>query len=394
MPIDRDLLTQDALNGMLNSLDPYSGYLPPVDYSKMNESLEQQFAGIGAEIVIHSQTRALAVGALIYGSPAQQSGLLPGDQILAINGESSQGLLPSAASSKLRGAAGSVVSLRVLRRNQKEPVEFDVERKIISTSSILGDRRLSDGRWTYFLQNAYGIAYVKIIGFGMRTPSELGALIPSLQKKGMKGLIIDLRGNPGGTLNAAVGVCNLFVPENEVIVSIKSRTGIKSIKAEKGEKFRSFPVAVLIDSLSASASEITAACLQDYASQVDENGMKLNVVLIGQRSFGKGTVQDMYSLMENQGAIKITIAGYVRPNGKNIHRNEQTQLTDQWGVKPDAGYNIEQSKDALTALARWRSLRALSIDNSKPGDNPPFGNPALYDPCVKKALDYFATLTR
>ncbi len=387
-PVERNTLTQKALSGMLRSLDTYSGYLPPEAFEKMNESLDQKFAGIGAEILINPKTRTLTVCALIYGSPAVQAGILPGDQILAINGETTQGLSASQAADRLRGTPGTIVSLKILHPSQPKPMEIDVDRRVISTPSVVGDRRLSDGRWTYFLPETNGVAYVKLTGFGQRTAQEMASIIPALLKKGMKGLIIDLRDNPGGTLNGAVGVCDLFVNKNDLIVSIHSRSKTDPLCASEGTKYRTFPIAVLINGESASASEITASCLQDNAGKIDANGVKLNAAIIGSRSFGKGTVQDMYYLTEGQGAVKITVAGYVRPNGKNIHRNEQTQKTDQWGVKPDPGYEVELSEQENKALIRWHNLRSMAVDMSVSGETSPSVNPSTVDKCIKKAIDY------
>ena len=387
-PKTKDDLFNLSLNGMLNSLDPYSAYLPPVDYDKMNETLDQRFAGIGAELALAPKTKALTVTALIYGSAAQKAGLKPGDEILTIDGNSTKGKSVSQAVEQLRGRPGEVVALSVQRAGAETPVTIEITRSIIATASAVGDRRLTDGQWDYFLPDSEGIAYIRITGFGFQTAKEMARLIPALLKKGMRGLIIDLRGNPGGTLNSAVELCNLFVPENDVIVSIHSRTSVRDIRAQKGDKFRSFPIAILIDGQTASASEIVSSCLQDSSGKTAPDGSTLNVKVIGSRSFGKGAVQDVFTLTPDQGAVKFTVAGYVSPGGKNIHRFQNAKSTDQWGVMPDEGFKVELPAKDASKLQYWRKLRSMSIDMSAPGDDPPFGDPAQYDPCVKRALDF------
>ena len=387
-PVTKDDLLQRAMGGMLRSLDPYSAYLPPVAYDKMNETLDQRFAGIGAELALAPKTKALTVTSLIYGSAAQKAGLKPGDVILTIDGNSTKDKSVSQAVEQLRGHPGEVVTLSVQRDGAEKPIAISVTRSIIATASAVGDRRRMDGQWDYFLPNSNGIAYIRITGFGFQTAKEMSKLIPALLKKGMRGLIIDLRGNPGGTLNSAVELCNLFVPENDVIVSIRSRTTVRDIRAEKGDKFRSFPIAILIDGQTASASEIVSSCLQDSSGKTAPDGSTLNVKVIGSRSFGKGAVQDVFSLPQEQGAVKFTVAGYVSPSGKNIHRFPDAKPTDQWGVMPDEGFEVALSDKDLVKLYKWRTLRSMSIDLSVPGEDPPFGDPAQYDPCVKLALEF------
>lgn len=387
-PISKDELFHLALGGMLRSLDPYSAYLPPVAYDKMSETLDQRFAGIGAELALAPKTKALTVTALIYGSAAQKAGLKPGDEILTIDGNSTKGKSVSQAVELLRGHPGEVVALSVERAGAEKPIDIEITRSIIATASAVGDRRLMDGQWKYFLPEAKDVAYIRITGFGFQTAKEMSKLIPALLKKGMRGLIIDLRGNPGGTLNSAVELCNLFVPENDVIVSIRSRTAVRDIRAQKGDKFRSFPIAILIDGQTASASEIVSSCLQDSSGKTAPDGSVLNVKIIGSRSFGKGAVQDVFALTPDQGAVKFTVAGYVSPSGRNIHRFPDAKPTDQWGVVPDEGFEVELTAKESNKLQYWRKLRSMSIDLSVDGEDPPFGDPSKYDPCVKRALEF------
>ena len=389
-PITGDALFEHAAGGMLRYLDPYSNYYPPEAFNKVTETLDQRFAGIGAELAVAPSTKAIIVSALIYGSPAQKAGVLPGDHIVAIDGQTTQNETLSQVIQRLRGEPNQIVKLQVQRAGTEKPIDFEVKRAIVSTASAVGDRRLENGQWEYFLPNSDHVAYVRIIGFGFKTAKELSTLIPWLLSRGMRSLILDLRDNPGGTLASAVEMCNLFVPENELIVSIRSRKKVQNIKAEQGDKYRSFPIVILINGQTASASEIVSSCLQDSADKPAPDGTTLNVKIMGSRSFGKGAVQDMFSLPAGYGAVKFTVASYVSPNGKNIHRFPDAKPSDQWGVLPDEGFEIKMTPNEEKKLQQWRRLRSMSVDISAPGSDPPFGDPVLYDPCIKRALEWFA----
>ena len=387
--IKREKLKEYSLTGMMRTLDPYSAYIPPQEKVKMQESLDQAFAGIGIEIIIDPKTQALTVASIFPGAPAANAGIRSGDLLLMINGESTQGFSVNHARQKLRGGPGTVLTLKALHSGQREPTDIEIVRQVIPTHTVIGERRRSDGHWNYYLPKHPQYAYLKISNFGQRTAEEIAWLLPQFVNRGLKGLILDLRDNPGGTLSSAVALCNLFVEKNSLIVSIHSKSSIEEFRAEGGAKYRNFPIAVLINGESASASEIVASCMQDYANKSASDGSVLRVATIGSRSFGKGTVQDINDLDRNQGAIKLTIASYRRPNGKNIHRNAETQQTDQWGVKPDAGQEINLTEEQEQQLRRWRNARGMSFDASLPGDWPVNSDPEVTDKGIAKAVEFF-----
>ena len=191
---------------------------------------------------------------------------------------------------------------------------------------------------------------MRISNFAEKTPEELRQALRWLTQRNMRGLVLDLRDDPGGLLTAATDICDMFI-DSGVIVTTRGRDGKIShaIEATSDGVFGDFPMAVLVNQFSASASEIVAACLQDHG----------RAVVVGQRTWGKGTVQEVIGLPDDQGILKLTTASYWRPSGKNIHRTKKASETDEWGVKPDAGFDVVVEGDELIALRQWRLRRDI-----------------------------------
>jgi len=254
-------------------------------------------------------------------------------------------------------------------------------RRVIRVDTVLGDTRNADGSWNFFLEGHTGVAYVRINSFGEQTGNELRRVLDRLAQKGMKGLVLDLRNDPGGLLGAAIDVCDLFV-DSGVIVTTRRRDGSirQTFTASGGAKpYAKLPIAVLINHQSASASEIVAACLQDHGV----------AVVVGERSYGKGTVQELIDLEPGEGILKLTTASYWRPSGQNIHRTKDAKEEDPWGVSPNPGYEVKVEGKDLTNLMLWR-LRRDSY--RAPGQPTPPGAGELpdsyVDPQVAKAAQY------
>lgn len=352
-PADRNTLLAGALEGMMENLDPYSTYLPPKEFEKFEEEIEQQFGGIGVHVLLHPKTKQLTVVTPLYGSPAYQAGIRAGDQILRIDGQTTQGMSLQAAAQRIQGKPGTNVQLTIQRPGQPEPFDLTLTRAIIQVESVLGDRRDKEGHWQFWLEGYERIGYIRIESFGEQTVQEFRQALDGLVQAGLKGLILDLRNNPGGLLKAAVGLCDLFLPEG-TIVTTRDRYGrIKSeYKATGGQVYFGFPIAVLVNGYTASASEIVAACLQDHRL----------AVIVGERTYGKGTVQELLELEPALGALKLTTSSYWRPNGQNIHRSQGARESDSWGVMPDPGYEVPLQEKELLQLRRWRQRRdALPI---------------------------------
>ncbi len=350
-------LTEGALRGMVGVLDPYSSYISEEDLPKFEEELDRQFAGVGVEIFLDPQTQRLCVASPLPNTPAQKAGIKPGDWIVAIDGQSTEGMTLEEAGKKMRGEPGTQVVLSVQTPGEEKPHELKLIREIIRAETILGDTRNPDGTWNYVLQSHPDIGYVRISTFGEDTSHQLKKIILDLNKKNIRGLVLDLRDNPGGRLEEAIAVCDLFI-RSGVIVTTRYRNGqIKRQYTASGKPVcPDLPMAVLINHYSASASEIVAACLQDHR----------RATIVGERSFGKGTVQELIPLEAGLGMLKLTTAAYWRPSGKQIHRTVNAGEDEEWGVKPDPGKEVKLDRAEQDMLARHRALRDIYLPPGSP----------------------------
>jgi carboxyl-terminal processing protease len=342
-------LFEGAMNGLMGSLDDeYSYYMPPALQNEMNEELDAKFGGIGAQITYDPQSRELVLMPL-FDSPAFKAGVLPGDKLLRIDDRSTQGMSLRDASELLRGKPGEKVAVRVLHPGREKPSDLEITRAEIHVDTVLGDTRDAQGAWNYFLPGTDKIAYVRITSFSVDTADELQRALQTLDEQKMKGLIVDLRDNPGGLLPSACEICDLFLKKGEVIVSTRGRDGKidDEYRASGNGPYSDVPLAVLVNSDSASASEIFAACMQDHR----------RAKIVGQRTHGKGTVQHLIDLEEGCGAIRLTTSSYWRPSGENIQRKRGAKDGDQWGVRPDPGCEVKVEGEDRMKLALWRMRR-------------------------------------
>lgn len=294
--VDTKDLIQKAIQGMVSSLDPHSQLLPPEAFEELQIDTKGEFGGIG--IVITMQKGLLTVISPIEGTPAYEAGVKAGDIIIKVDGESTKDMMLWEAVKKMRGPKGEAVVITVVREGTPDPIEFSLVRDIIPIESV---RHIS-------LRPGYG--YVRISNFQDNTTSDLQAALEELEsgKVPLKGLVLDLRDNPGGLLNQAVDVSDMFLEKGD-IVSIKGRLKkhTKIFKARPNRKKRDYPIVTLINGGSASASEIVAGALQDHKRSV----------ILGTTSFGKGSVQTVETLRDGYG-LKFTIARYYTPNGRSI----------------------------------------------------------------------------
>ncbi|MCQ3936583.1 MAG: S41 family peptidase [Chloroflexi bacterium] len=297
-PVDDLALMRGAIRGMMEALgDQHSSYMDPEDYKQANASLEGEYEGIGA--YVDTTTEYLTITSPIPGSPAEKAGLLPGDQIVAIDGEDMTGVDAELVRLKVLGPAGTTVRLTVLRENEEELLEFEIVRARITIASATGE--MLDG----------GIAYIQVTTFGSRTMPELKAALTELMAQNPKGIILDLRNNGGGYLQTAVEVTSQFVDEGVVLYEqygSGDRTTYEVIPGGVATD-PALPMLVLINEGSASASEIVAGALQDLG----------RAKLVGTVSYGKGSVQNWIPLSGDNGAVRVTIAKWLTPNEKTIH---------------------------------------------------------------------------
>jgi carboxyl-terminal processing protease len=298
-------LIYGALKGMLSSLDPYSQFMDPDTYNEMKIETEGEFGGIGIEITIKDDL--LTIITPIDDTPAYKAGLKPGDKIVKIDGEITKDLTLIEAVKKLRGKPGSDVEVTVLRESEKKLLDFKITRSIIKIQSI---------KKAEFIES--GIGYIRLIEFQENSERDLEAGLKNLEKDGLKGLILDLRNNPGGLLDVAIDVSGEFLEGNKVIVSTKGRAENQNaiFKSKNSRnKHLGYPLIVLINSGSASASEIVAGAMQDHKRGI----------ILGTKSFGKGSVQTVVPLSDGS-AVRLTTSKYFTPNGRTIHDN---------GITPD-----------------------------------------------------------
>ena len=327
---------EDMINGGLERLDPHSGFLNPKKNRQFTKESKGKFVGIGIQIGTDRQSGMLSVVSPLAGTPAYEAGVLAGDIITKIEGKATENMAISDAVDLITGEPGKKVTLTVLHQGTKEPVDLEITRAVIEVDSVVGDTRKADNpkEWDFFIDKPNKIAYVRLTGFSETAADEMRRTLEELQKEGVRGLILDLRLNPGGMLKAAVEISNLFLSEGR-IVSTRGRNGQEETydAEEKRALFvpaAKYPMAVLVNKYSASASEIVAAALQDHE----------RAVVIGERTYGKGSVQNVIRMENGASALKLTTASYWRPSGKNIHRFPDTKESDEWGVKPNAGFEV------------------------------------------------------
>ncbi|WP_445670127.1 S41 family peptidase [Peribacillus sp. FSL M8-0224] len=306
--VDEEKLVDGAINGMIKSLDdPYSAYMDKKEASSFRESISSSFEGIGAEI--QEQDGKIMVVSPIKGSPAEKAGVKPNDIILSVDGKSVEGLTSSEAVLKIRGEKGTKVDLSISRAGESEPIELTIKRDTIPIETVYAEM-LDDG-----------VAKIQVTSFSEHTVQELKTALEEMSKKDMKGLVLDLRGNPGGLLDQAVEMASLFVPNGKVVLQVEDRSGKKEVFKSENDGELKIPVVVLIDDGSASASEIVAAAVSESA----------DIPLIGVKSFGKGTVQTAAKPFKDGSNFKYTAAKWLTPEGNWIHKK---------GIKPDINVKL------------------------------------------------------
>jgi carboxyl-terminal processing protease len=371
---DRDLI-EAAIRGMVTELDQYSNYIPPDRLDVFKRGVEREYGGIGIQVAMRDGK--LKVISPIFGSPAYEAGLRAGDQLLEINGTSVDGLSIDDAVNLMKGRIGTEVAVKVLHPSDSSEETVMLKRAIVQLPTVLGYRRQADDRWDYFCDPQRKIGYIHLTAFSRGTAGRTADVIKRLQADGMQGLVLDLRFNPGGLLSEAIRVSDLFVRDGDIVSTEGRRTPRKTWRARaRGTLIEEgFPVAVLVNRFSASASEIVAACLQDYDI----------AKVVGERTWGKGSVQNVIEMEGGRSALKLTTAGYQRPSGQNIHRSEGATDEDQWGVTPNDGYRLRFSPVEMAELDRhFRQQNILAAD--QPQDD--LAESQYIDRQLAKAMEY------
>lgn len=357
--VDERKLFEGAMSGLAAKLDPYSGYDGYDDTRRFDQNLRQEFGGIGIEISWNRETKTLSVLSPIAGSPAYDAGIMAGDRITKIDGVPTDSFADSDdAVGRIQGKAGTAIRLGIIHRGETDEREITLVRAQIKINTVLGDRHTPDGGWDFTLESNPEIGYIRITNFGDKTVEELGEALRQCRDKNVKALILDLRNDPGGLLDAAYKVCDYFVSSG-IIVTIRERNGRERERREAtgAAQYADWPMAVLVNQYSASASEIVAACLQDHK----------RAIVVGERTYGKGTVQTPIRLEGGRSMLRLTVASYWRPSNENIHRAETATEKDNWGVRPDQGFEVKLDEKLLIELLRQRRERDVLL---RPGEKP------------------------
>lgn len=368
-PISRRELMEAAIEGVLSKLDNYSDYIAPDDVDVFRREMDSEFGGIGISVGLQGSKGPILIITPLVGTPAYRAGLKSGDLILEIDGNPTTGVKLDESVKLMKGPIGSPVELKIQRTNGSSEL-VRVKRDVVRLETVVSHYRQSDDQWEFMFDSSRKIGYIRITAFSRHTTEDVTSALKSLTKRGLKGLVLDLRFNPGGLLDSAIDVSDLFVSSGR-IVSTKGRNVKERVwDATKPDTFEGFPMVVLVNRHSASASEIVSACLQDND----------RATVIGTRTWGKGSVQRVIDLEEGRSALKITTASYLRPNGHNIHRFPGDTEEDEWGVKPSDNMEVKLEPHETQSLWDYQS-RMSQLSNARNADN-------LYiDRQLQKGLD-------
>lgn len=391
--LDKGQDITNSLNAMLPKLDPHTGYIPPEVVERFRTDTSGKFKGIGVQIRRNDARDALQVITPIFGSPAHKAGLKANDLIVKIISEvdpktgaaydkpeilSTQGMQTEDAVKKILGKPGTKIKIVVEREGEAKPLEFTLFRDTIEVESVLGYKRTDKDAWNYVIDPENKICYVRLTQFSENTYAELEKVMKQLYKDGIKGFILDLRFNPGGLLDSSIKISDLFIDDG-LIVTIRHRDGKETSYVGRSDgSYTAFPMVCLINGGSASASEIVSACLQDHG----------RAIIIGSRSFGKGSVQTIHGF-DNRSILKLTTATFWRPSGRNLNRTStKGRDEDEWGVTPDKGYETKLSKKEENDL--FDHLRDAEIIRA----GPPETKTEFRDRQLDQALEYLRNQIR
>ena len=338
--VEQDKIITDAINGMLSELDPYSEYIPPEREKEFNLQTSGNFTGIG--ISIDQKEDSIVIITPLEESPAKKAGIKPGDVIVEIDDKSTQEWNVARAVKEMEGPEGAELKLKVYRGKTGELKTFSIKREKIQMHSVRGWRLDENGDWDYHIDRDKGIGYMRISQFIDSTLDDFNKTISELLDSDMKALILDLRSNPGGLMYAATGIIDRLIPQGVILKTRGENSPEQTVNAKADNTLPSFHMVVLIDQISASASEIVSGALRDHK----------RAVVMGERSWGKGSVQRTFKLPGNRGVVKLTTDYYYLPNGNCVHRLDGAET---WGVEPDIKVafesdNYKQLSELMTVL--------------------------------------------
>lgn len=341
------LLIVEFMEGAVGQLDDFTSIVWPADSTEFDKMMVGNFVGVGIQLGIEEVSGRLKVVTPLENSPALEAGVRPGDLIIAVDGVSTKNWTTDQAVREITGPAETQVTLTLYRTGRTEPIDFLLTRREIELTSIRGVKRIDAEHWDFMLDEQSGVAYIRLTNFNPNSAEELDQALKAAQNQGMRGLILDLRYNPGGLLETAIETVSSFVPRGRV-VSTAGRAEPPEVRSVSGEApSADLPLVVLVNEHSASASEILAGCLRDHH----------RAIVLGERTFGKGSVQRVYGLERGLGwlrpanpkaRLKLTTALYKLPNGESPHKLPDAET---WGVDPDRELTLTP-KEAIKVLDR------------------------------------------
>jgi carboxyl-terminal processing protease len=331
-PADYDDLTRAALDGLVGTLDPHSQFLRADAYQETEEEMANAFGGVG--IQVETRDNQIVIITPIAGTPAERAGLRRGDRLIKIDGKPVENPSIDKTVRLVRGEPDTMVTVTIYRPSTKQTLDFPLKRARIRLESVRNATMLSGG-----------LGYLQITQFSERTGKEFAAALAGLEKQGLRGLVIDLRNNPGGLVDAAIDVCNEFFEKGELIVYTQGRTPDtrEDFTADGGHPPRNYPLAILINGGTASAAEIVSGAMKDTR----------RAVIVGEKSFGKGSVQSVIALQNGEG-LKLTTARYYTPSGITIHeKGIQPQVEVEVSADDESKIRLQQSRPDLTVPAEF-----------------------------------------
>jgi carboxyl-terminal processing protease len=308
-------LVYSALEGMTEALDQHSDFIWPDEVADLTESNEGKFGGIGV-IVDEDDQGYTYVSATIERLPAIRAGIKPGDRIVSVDGVSTEGEHLGQIIRRVKGAVGTPVRIGIRRAGEESVREFTVVREEVLVPSVVATRMVDEER---------KIGYVRLLQFQEGSGEDLAVAVEGLLVKGMRSLVLDMRSNPGGILQAAVDVAGIFLPEDALVVNVVGKSDSGERRVEEDEGRDDFPLVILVNERSASASEIVAGAVQDHRRGI----------LVGARTYGKASVQTLIQVLDDTAVLKLTTAEYRTPKGRMIHRDRGDGEDDPWGLIPD-----------------------------------------------------------
>jgi carboxyl-terminal processing protease len=349
--LPEEVLVSEFADGAFGELDPFTTVIWPGDLEEFNKSTQGEFSGVGIQIQLDDDGNLKVVSPL-EDSPAYKQKIHAGDIITRINGKSAKGISINQAVKNITGPSGTYVTLTI--KNPDGTVkDYTIRRETIKVTSVKGYKHRTGGGWDYFLDPDQKIGYLRMTNFTKETERELGRALGEMQKNGARAIVLDLRNNPGGLLTAATEVTDRFLGGG-VIVSTKGEReipGQPAIQATKADDDINIPLVVLVNQLSASASEIVSGALQDQK----------RALVVGERTFGKGSVQMLFPLANRSAALKLTTSHYYLPSGRCIHKEDSSE---KWGVDPDL--TVEMTREQMTGAQEVRQELEVLHDEAGP----------------------------